>query len=108
MKANSIKKLKSICKKPMSDMSSTDIVEFLHDICSQGERFKSACMCDRDWWYVVQYIEDTNKRGEKIPLVIVKSYNKTKQNYVYRCMELPVFYYILCITVKSLGENEIM
>ena len=108
MKANSIKKLKSICKKPISDMSPADIVEFLHDICPQGERFKSACMCDRDWWYVVQYIEDTNKRGEKIPLVVVKSYNKTKQNYVYRCMECTLFLYILCTTVKSLDENEVM
>lgn len=108
MKNSSLKKLKSICKKPISGMSSTDIVEFLHDICPPGERFKSACMCDRDWWYVVQYIEDTNKHGEKIPLVIVKSYNKTKQNYVYRCMECMAFLYMLCITAKSLDENEVM
>lgn len=92
----------------MPYMTSDDIVEFLHDICPQGERFKSACMCDRDWWYVVQYIEDTNKRREKIPLVIVKSYNKKKQNYVYSCMECATFFYILCITAKSLGENEMM
>lgn len=108
MKKSSIKKLKSTYKTPMPDMTSADIVEFLHDICPQGERFKSACMGDNDWWYIVQYVEDTNKYGEKIPLVVVKSYNKAKQNYVYRCMECVTFLYILCITAKSLGENEVM
>ncbi len=108
MRKSALKKLKVICDKPMSEMKSSEIAEMLHDICPQGERFKSACMCDRDWWYVVQYIDDTNRHGEKIPLVVVKSYNKTKQNYVYRCMECVIFLYILCTTAKSLGENEMM
>lgn len=108
MKKSSQKKLKSICNKPMSDVTYADMIALLHDICPPCERFKSACMCDNDWWYVVQYTEDTDKNGVGIPLVIIKSYNRKKGNYVYRCMECSVFYYMLCLTTKSLEENEIM
>ena len=108
MKKTALKKLKAVCNKPMSDVIYADMIALLHDICPQGERFKSACMCDNDWWYIVSYTNDMDKHGRIVPLVLVKSYSTNKRRWIYKCLHCAQLYHMLCLTVKTLEENEIM
>ena len=108
MKKTAIKKLKSVCDIPLSNVSYSDIMDVLHNVCPQGERFKSPCMCDRDWWYIVSYTNDMDKHGRIVPLVLVKSYSMNKRRWIYKCLHCGELYHMLCLTVKTLEENEEM
>lgn len=108
MKKSSIKKLKNVCDKRITEVKYSEVLEFLHDVCPQGERFKSPCMCDRDWWYIVSYTNDMDKHDRIVPLVIVKSYSTNKRRWIYKCLHCGELYHMLCLTVKTLDENEEM
>ena len=108
MKKSSIEKFREEDKRKASDIPYSYIVDFMTEQCPEGERFKSVCMGDRDWWYVVSYINDTDKHGDIVPLVIVKSYAVNRQMWIYKCLHVSELYYKLRLTAGSLDTDEKM
>ena len=101
MKKRDCDKLKKWNYSDFCKLNEDKAYNLLSEMLHEGDRYKSSCMLDRDWWYVVKYVEVMEKDYKRY-LCVVRSWNKNKHNWEYRCIGVPRLLYCLHL------DNEYM
>jgi len=94
MKKKDCEKLAKMTYRDFSKLNEKKSYEMLSGMLPEGKRYKSAGMGDHDWWYLVKYMEVMEKDYKRY-MCVIRSWNKYKQRWVYRCIGVPELLYCL-------------
>ena len=86
MKKTDCKKLKDLSYDDFKRMDYDYANEILMKVLPEKERFKSRSLGDFDWWYCSKHI-DVDENQQMKHLCIIRSWNKYKQKWIYKCID---------------------